>query len=262
MDHHDYDYQVEHGGYDYRLVRTNSSQKITAKNTLSVRATTSLLSSSSYLNKIAVPVSFSHQNRPWSCLKCENMDCRSGADWILDSGASAHFTSEISDFASYEVLPQDDATIIQTASKSGMISKIGKGAVFIKHAVEEDGAIIERRTHIYPIYHVPEISTRLLSIGTLLLGYNNTISGDSKRIHIVSPMGKTILSCGKAFSEDTVYWAYTHIIKPGSVNITTVYVADGQIWHKRLGHLSEEALSKMPKNTIGFPEKLTIKYDK
>jgi hypothetical protein len=180
----------------------------------------------------------------------------------LDSGASAHFTSEISDFASYEVLPQDNATIIQTASKSGMISKIRKGAVFIKHAVEEDGAILEHRTCIYPVYHVPKISTRLLSIGTLLLGYNNTISGDSKWIHIISPMGKTILSCGKAFSEDMVYWPYTHIIKPGSVNITTVYIADDQIWHKRLGHLSKEALSKMPKNTVGFPKKLAIKYDK
>jgi hypothetical protein len=168
----------------------------------------------------------------------------------LDSGTSAHFTSEISDFASYEVLPQDDEQIIQTVSKSGTIQKIGKGAVFIKHAVEEDRAIIEHRMCIYPIYHVPEISTRLLSIGTLLLGYSNTLSGDTKWIHIVSPMSKMILSCRKAFSKDTIYWAYTYIIKPGSVNITTVYVADDQIWHKHLGHLSEDSLSKMPKNTV------------
>jgi hypothetical protein len=143
-----------------------------------------------------------------------------------------------------------------------MIQKIGKGAVFIKHTVEEDGAIIECRTCIYPIYHVPEISTRLLSIGTLLLENNNPLSGNTKWIHIVLPTGKTILSCRKAFSEDTIYWAYTHIIKPGSVNIAAVYIAEDQIWHKCLGHLSEDALSKMPKNTIGFPEKLTIKYNK
>ena len=94
-----------------------------------------------------------------------------------------------------------------------------------------------------------------------MLENNNKLSSDTKQIHIVSPTGKTILSCGKAFSKDTIYWAYTHIIKLGSVNITTVYVADDQIWHKHLGHLSEEALQKMPKNTISFPDKLAIKHD-
>ena len=77
-----------------------------------------------------------------------------------------------------------------------------------------------------------------------------------------TPTDKMILSCGKAFSKDMIYWAYTHIIKPGSVNITTMYVADDQIWHKCLGHLSEEAMHKMPKNAISFPNKLAIKHDK
>ena len=128
MDKNDYDYLVENGGYDYRLVNSNLSQKTTAKNTLSARATCSLLSGSSYFNNIAVPMSLPHQHGPWSCLKCQSQNCGSGADWILNSGASAHFTTEINDFTSYEVLPQNDETMIQTASKSGTLHKIGKGA--------------------------------------------------------------------------------------------------------------------------------------
>ena len=47
---------------------------------------------------------------------------------------------------SYEVLPQNDETMIQTAAKSNTLNKIRKGAVFVKHAVEEDRAIIESIT--------------------------------------------------------------------------------------------------------------------
>src|ERR1700723_1127381 len=74
-------------------------------------------------------------------------------------------------------------------------------------------------------------------------------------------MGKTVLTCKPWFKhEATIYWAFTHIENPESLaNVTlaqTVHVADYQIWHRRLGHLNEQALMKMPQCPKSFLRKI------
>ena len=81
--------------------------------------------------------------------RCPNKDCGSGADWIIDSGASKHFTSYMNDFVSFEPLAQDNTTLVNMAS--GTVHMAGRGAVFIRHVVLHNGKEIERTTCLFPV---------------------------------------------------------------------------------------------------------------
>jgi len=59
---------------------------------------------------------------------------------------------------------------------------------------------------------------------------------------------------------DTIYWVKTQTVMPSKANVATIHVADYDIWHKRLGHVSPKALSKMPKSTQKFPRVQTPKF--
>jgi len=49
------------------------------------------------------------------------------ADWLLDSGASLHFTSYLEDFASFEKLKPDPHELVQTVKKNTDLKITGKG---------------------------------------------------------------------------------------------------------------------------------------
>ena len=77
------------------------------------------------------------QQLMFSCMECNDncISCGTGADWIMNSSASKHFTSDMSDFSSYEELPESEDSYVMTAAKTVCI--VRKGAVIIGHLVEE-----------------------------------------------------------------------------------------------------------------------------
>ena len=108
------------------------------------------------------------------------------------------------------------------------------------------------------MFDIPELTVLLLSMGMFLQKQNHVV-GFADCIHIINQKGKTIISCMPWHKhEETVYWACTHIENPESLMDITVsmHTADYQIWHRHLGHMSEQALFKMPQNTKDFPSKL------
>ena len=143
------------------------------------------------INIIAVPLYVKEvlDNGPFVCLECKDQNCRTRADWILDSGASAHFTLEISDFASYETLSPNELFTIKTASKSEMISNVRKGIIFIRHTVEENGKDLARTMRLYPVFHIPDVTTWLLSMGQFLK--KNRVIGNTKGIHVTKCTTRT-----------------------------------------------------------------------
>jgi len=68
------------------------------------------------------------------------------------------------------------------------------------------------------------------------------------------------MQCLLVQRSDTIYWVKTQTVMPAKVNVMTVYVADYDIWHKQLGHVSPKALSKMPTGTQKFPWVKTLKF--
>jgi hypothetical protein len=76
--------------------------------------------------------------------------------WILDSGASAHFTGCIDDFVEYELIPP-----IEISTANATTNVIGRGTVIIQLV---DGDKIQ----ISPVYYVPDMTCRLISLGCFL----------------------------------------------------------------------------------------------
>jgi len=69
-----------------------------------------------------------------NCGKCNS--CLPGAPWLMDSGASKHFTMNMSEFSSYESILANSKNKVITANGETFIE--GKGTVFLKHEVERN----------------------------------------------------------------------------------------------------------------------------
>jgi len=69
-----------------------------------------------------------------NCGKCNS--CLSGAPWLMDSGASKHFTMNLDEFSSYELIPANNKNKVITANEETFIE--GKGTVFLQHNVKRN----------------------------------------------------------------------------------------------------------------------------
>ena len=107
--------------------------------------------------------------------------------WLLDSGASAHFTNNISDFIEYEPMPVHDRIPVNTATHTIFVE--GTGTVLLKHYINETHVT----TRVHPVLYIPEMSTHLLSMGEFLqqgmrvLGNSLQITLQNKKT-LVCPM--------------------------------------------------------------------------
>ena len=114
------------------------------------------------------------------CARCKKgkRPVKSGfVDWILDSGASKHFTHELSDLAEYKLY---DGPSLTTAAKKAPLQVKGEGTMFLTHDVPGlNGQSRRVITRLSPVYYVPHMSGRLLSVGDMLVnGY--TMYGDAE----------------------------------------------------------------------------------
>jgi len=75
------------------------------------------------------------------------------AEWMLDSGASDHFTGDINNFVEYKAFTSP--VLVQTATTTSRIE--GAGTVILR--VENE------LIRIYPVLYIPELHSRLFSLG-------------------------------------------------------------------------------------------------
>ena len=103
-------------------------------------------------------------------LVCPSETDRKENEWMLDSGASMHFTNDMNDFVEYQPIPPIN---VKTAIND--VSVKGKGTIILG---TEKGEFVR----IYPVYYLEGLSNRLLSLGTFLQnglysrGSNHSIS--------------------------------------------------------------------------------------
>ena len=82
---------------------------------------------------------------------------QSEACWVLNSRASCHFTNDINDFVEYEENVGTEQ-VVRTANGSTSIA--GKGTVIF--------TVNSECIRLSPIYYIPDLNNRLLSLRTLL----------------------------------------------------------------------------------------------
>jgi len=185
------------------------------------------------------------------CAKCKGkMAKKMGSLWLLDSGASAHFTFDKSDFISYTPATPEERAPVKTAAHTIYVE--GKGTVLIQHNVGDQMVT----TRLYPVLYIPELSTRLLSMGEFLqqglrvYGNAHEISLNYKR--------DTLLTCQPLIDGQTTYWLNaktTHVEEHAHENI---YLVDYDLMHRRLGHPSKDVMTHARRNVNGFPKSVTI----
>jgi len=220
---------------------------------LHVRYTPALYIASSHYN-----MSCRISSRAYICLCSNNACCASckgkmvddselsGAFWLLDSGASCHFTGDIGDFASYNALKR--AHYAKMANGVALIA--GIGTVLLRCLDHNSGD--EKVITLTQVLHMPGATARLISMGEMLQR-NYRVSGDKRGISLTHKA--ECLWFGPDPEDDcNVIFGIRSIPIIRSNYIASVSKVDYDIMHWRFGHPSKEVLRRAQKHTQHFPE--------
>lgn len=194
------------------------------------------------------------------CVKCKKGNNKKDhtIEILADSGASLTFTNDRSDLSEYETI-DDNELIVQTASKSNPLRVRGKGAVFISHFVEIRGKQVEKISRLYPVFYIPGLSIRLLSIGSLL-NQGLLLRGSSAQLEFRTHDSNRIeIVCKPHTPGQTTFWLEARLTPPQSLLAkSTVMTIDYDIMHRRFAHPSKDVLRHASGNTQNFPSNLTF----
>ena len=101
-----------------------------------------------------------------NCVKCKNNKRQDLIELLADSSASLNFTHERSDLREFQKVHDNDSDV-QTAVKSPPLAVKGVGCMFLMTSVTS-GTRSERLIRLYPVFYIPGINHRFLSVETLL----------------------------------------------------------------------------------------------
>ncbi|GJR70297.1 retrovirus-related pol polyprotein from transposon TNT 1-94 [Tanacetum coccineum] len=166
-------------------------------------------------------------------------------DWIMDSGGSYHMTPRLDLFFDY--LECDGGRVLLGDNRECKIRGIGKVRVQLK-----DGSSFV----LHNVRYIPELKRNLISLGTLEKeGY--TVKLQSGKIKVIN--GSRVVLSGTR-RDNCVYSLDGHAVA-GELN-ASVEEKDSlaQVWHKRLGHISEAGLQVLEKQGL-FGKKSLGKLD-
>ena len=172
------------------------------------------------------------------CVKCKSTTT---FEMIADSGASLTFTHTKKDLQEFEKVDDNDFTV-ETASSNNPLKVKGVGCIFLEHDVQ--GTHFTKRvvTRLYPVYFIPGLSIRLLSIGQLL-SQGLELWGNSSLLQFKKPNGRVILTCHPHQPGQTIYWLSGCLANDQSLlALSTVYSVDYDIMHRQFAHPSKDVL--------------------
>ena len=182
------------------------------------------------------------------CTRCTLRDESRIHGWLLDSGATAHFTNNLDDFIDYEPYNDDERPTIQSANTLAYAE--GHGTVLVKHFVGQSPRLLRLTNVIY----ASSFHSRLLSM-TLFLLQGLRVEGDARRISLLKG-SKIIFSCFPAFKGDRSFWLHKYHREIVADNC--VYAVNYDLMHRHLGHPSKDVLSHARDNTNNFPSGIKI----
>ena len=104
--------------------------------------------------------------------------------------------------------------------------------MFLQHNVKRNGQVIEQQTtHLSPVYYIPGLSSRLMSMGEFLHS-GLEVQGSAESLELIKEHGRIAMQCLPVQRSDTIHWVKTQTVMLSKANVVTIYVADYDIWHK------------------------------
>ena len=123
-----------------------------------------------------------HEIHDVCCANCKGQMADSseisGAFWLLDSGTSCHFTSDLNNFVSYQELKHKH----YSKMANGVAEIAGIGMVLLQCLDHNTGN--EKVVKLAQVLHMPGTSAHLISMGKMLL-HNYRVTGDKKGISFI-----------------------------------------------------------------------------
>jgi len=116
------------------------------------------------------------------CADCKDNSKSNFIEWIVDSGASVHFTDNKADFSDLRFFDEKDWPKAQTAN--GVTAIHRHSTVFMKTWVDNTNSLTATISRLSPAFYMPGIGIRLLSMGLLLKG-NMQIKGDEHTLEFI-----------------------------------------------------------------------------
>ena len=102
--------------------------------------------------------------------------------------------------------------------------------------------------------YLPGLNQRLISTGQLM-NEGLTMSGN-KAMMTFSEGNKVIMTCLPHQPNDTIMWVDSEIM---SVKVNpTIFTVNFEVWHRRLGHPSDDVMRHFVKHTGSFPKDFKI----
>ena len=128
------------------------------------------------------------------CAKCR---MKMSSMWLLDSGASVHFTFNKNDFIEYMSFSESERLPVRTAARQIFVE--GSGTVLLQHYI--DGSLVT--TQIHPVFYIPAMSTCLLSLSMReFLQQGMHVTGNLLQISL-SHMNHLFVQCKPLISGQT-----------------------------------------------------------
>src|SRR6266481_233691 len=152
----------------------------------------------------------------------------------VDSGATSHCSPERSDFSELRAIP----TCLIGGINGTSIAAIGQGRIIIRCGKG-------RKLTLTNVLYVPQATLHLISIGRL--ANNNILSSFTSDGCILCKGPKVIVNAKR--SQKGLYSLTTQDIRMEHANIACA-IPDLETWHKRLGHISYDAVIKMAKKWL------------
>ena len=165
--------------------------------------------------------------------------------WILDSGASTHFTLHCLDFVTYVKLKGNDCIPVQTAG--GIIYVTGRGHVLIQWMDH-----VHKKSHLLDLHsacHIPNSGVCLISLGQLL-NYGAKVQGDTHQINVLYGHGILLAPFTPGHLGSNMYTLESLPLKGLTMTCTLTY----DVVHHCLGYPSKDMICHACKHTWNFPD--------
>jgi hypothetical protein len=191
-----------------------------------------------------------HRKDTAACSYCKGKGRTQGhrTPWLLDSGASKHFTSNLNDFVAYKAWDPSDHRVLNTATSKSKI--VGEGTCIIQ-VPDIHGHY--RAVRIEGVRYVPDLSMRLLSLG-VFLQEGMVIKGREGKL-ILEQHNKPFMVFEPRSEGDTLYGVNSEeFTEEVAQAVSTVDSVTYDTMHQRFAHPSDEVLRNAQKHTSGFPD--------
>ena len=187
-----------------------------------------------------------------NCVKCKMNKRQDLIELLADSGTSLNFTHERSNLSEFQEVHDDDFDV-QTAAKSPPLAVKGVGCIFLMTSVTS-GTRSEKLIRLYPVFYVPGINHRFLSVGTLL-NQGLMLRGSSSCLEFRSHKSNQLeIMCEPHELGQTIYWLSAKLASADSLLAKLLVCSvDYDIMHRCFSHPCKDFLRHASGTMLGFP---------